>query len=144
MRYFVLIFLSLFLANTYGQKFALLDKSLAQPVVYTDQVTQTGKLNGFFPVENKSLPQFLKALGEISQKLSTHGPLGEVKQYQIGCIKFTGLTISVASGDRLDYVITSTCANVRKSMHLSDAKLSNENNAFFINTLIKYINSSRK
>ena len=144
MRYFLLVFLSLALSNSKGQKFALLDKRLAQPVIYTDHVSQTDKFNGFFPIEKNLLPQFLNALEEISQKLATKGPIGKAKQYQIGCTKFTGLTISLASGDRLDYVITSSCGDIKVSMHLSDAKISNENNAFFINTLIKYIKSSGK
>ena len=144
MRYFLLVFLSLALSNSKGQKFALLDKRLAQPVIYTDHVSQTDKFNGFFPIEKNLLPQFLNALEEISQKLATKGPIGKAKQYQIGCTKFTGLTISLASGDRLDYVITSSCGDIKVSMHLSDAKISNENNAFFINTLVKYIKSSGK
>ena len=144
MRYFLLIFFSLFLVSTQAQKYALLDKRLAQPIRYTDHVTQTDKFNGFFPVETAQIPRFLKALEEISQKLSTKGPLGDAKQYQIGCTKFTGITVSLAAGDRLDYVITSNCGDIKVSMHLSDAKISNANNAFFINTWIKYINSSGK
>lgn len=144
MRYFLLIFFALFIGSSYGQKFALLDKRIAQPIIYTDHVTQIDKFNGFFPVEKKQLPMFLKALGEISKKLSTQGPIGEAKQYQIGCTKFTGLTITLAKGDRLDYVITSNCGDIKISMHLSDAKISNANNAFFINTWIKYIKNSGK
>lgn len=144
MRYFLLIFFSLLLISGKAQKYTLLDKRLAQPITYTDRVTQTDKFNGLFPVETKFLPEFLNALEEISQKLATHGSMGTARQYQIGCTKFTGLTISLASGDRLDYVITSTCGDVKISMHLSDAKISNANNAFFINTWIKYIKSSGK
>ena len=52
--------------------------------------------------------------------------------------------IMLAAGERIDYVITSTCDNVKISMHLSDAKLSNESNAFFIKTWIKYIETAKK
>ncbi len=144
MKFFLLIFFALFISSSYGQKFALLDNRLAQPITYTDNVTQTDKFNGFFPVEKKLLPEFIKALEEISQKLSAHAPIGNAKQYQIGCTKFRGLTVSLASGDRLDYVITSNCGDIKISMHLSDAKISNANNAFFINTWIKYIKRSLK
>ncbi len=142
MRYFLLLFFSLLLINSQAQKFALLDKRLAQPITYTDHVRQTDKFNGFFPVEKKFLPQFLTALEEISKKLTTPGPIGNARQYKIGCTKFTGLTVSLASGDRLDYIITSDCRDIKISMHLSDAKISNANNAFFINTWIKYIKNS--
>ncbi|MEP7250950.1 MAG: hypothetical protein ABI683_01180 [Ginsengibacter sp.] len=144
MKYFLLILSSFFIFSVQAQKFALLDKRLAQPIKYTDHVTQTDKFDGFFPVEKKSLTQFLTALEEISKKLETKGPLGTVKQYKIGCTKFTGLTVSLASGARLDYVITSECGDIKVSMHLSNAKISNANNAFFINTWIKYIKSSMK
>ncbi|MEO6220599.1 MAG: hypothetical protein ABIO81_09240 [Ginsengibacter sp.] len=144
MRYFLLVAFSLLLVGVKAQKYALLDKRLAQPVTYTDRVTQTDKFNGLFPVEKKQLPKFIIALQEISKKLSTPGLLGDAKQYQIGCTKFTGLTITLATGDRLDYVITSNCGDIIINMHLSDAKSSNAINAFFIDTWIKYIKSSAK
>ena len=144
MKFFLLLFFALFLSTSHGQKFVLLDTKLAQPVTYSDHVTQTDKFNGIFPVEKKLLPEFMKALEEISQKLSSHEPIGNAKQYQIGCTKFKGLTVSLASGDRLDYVITSSCGGIKISMHLSDAKSGNAINAFFINTWIKYIKSSGK
>ncbi len=145
MKYFLFIFFAAFLSvSSNGQKFALLDTKLAQPITYSDHVTQTDKFNGIFPVEKKLLPEFTKVLEEISQKLSSHGPMGNAKQYQIGCAKFTGLTVSLASGGRLDYVITSSCGGIKIRMHLSDAKSGNAINAFFINTWIKYIKSSGK
>lgn len=144
MRYFLILVFSLFLISAKAQKYALLDERLANPVAYADHVTQTDKFNGLFPVEKKLLPQFIKALQEISKKLTTDGPMGYAKQYQIGCTKFKGLTVSSASGDRLDYVITSNCDNLSIAMHLSDAKSSNAANAFFINTWIKYITSKGK
>lgn len=144
MKYFLLAFSSLFFISVQAQKFALLDKRLAQPIKYTDAVTQKDKLDGFFPVETKSLPEFLSALEEISGKLESKAAMGTVKQYKIGCTKFTGLAVSLAAGERLDYVITSECSGIKVSMHLSDAKISNANNAFFINTWIKYIKSSIK
>ena len=144
MKCFLLVLSSLFIYSVQGQKFALLDKRLAQPIKYTEHVSQKDKFDGLFPVETKSLSQFLSALEEISDKLGIKGSLGKVKQYKIGCTKFTGLAVSLASGERLDYVITSECGDIKVSMHLSDAKISNANNAFFINTWIKYIKSSMK
>lgn len=128
--------------SAHAQKFALLDKNLASPITYSDHVTSADRYKKLFPVEKKYLPQFIKDLKEISKKLETKGPKGVAKQYEVGCTKFTGLTVSLASGDRLDYVITSDCDNLKISMHLCDAKFSNANNAFFINTWIKYIENS--
>ena len=141
MKYF-LLFPFLFAAATMNaQKFALLDKQLAEPVKYSNTITTADKVHELFPVEKKMLPHFIKALEEIEKKLSSKAPFGEVKQYEIGCINFRGLKVSLASEERMDYVITSTCDNIKISMHLSDAKLSNASNAFFIKTWIQYIQS---
>jgi len=137
----LLFFLFLVAAEARAQKYALLDQHIAEPVKYTNAVTSGDKFNDLFPVEKKLLPEFLKALEEIENKLSSTPPFGTIKEYEIGCIKFTGREIMLGAGERIDYVITSTCDNVRISMHLSDAKLSNKGNAFFIKTWIKYIES---
>ncbi len=138
MKFFLLLILMGSL-QVNAQKYALLDTHLAQPIAYTNTVTSADKFNGLFPVEKKMLPEFIKALEEIQNKLTSKGAFGEAKQYTIGCTKFTGLTVPLASGDRMDYVVTSTCNDVRISMHLCDAKRSNANNVFFIKTYIKYI-----
>jgi hypothetical protein len=109
--------------NIDAQKYALLDEKLAKPVRYTNTITPEDKFNGLFPVEKKILPDFIKILEEINDKLSSNGPLGKAKQYEIGCVKFKGIIVQLASGERLDYVITSNCDNVKIFMHLCDAQL---------------------
>ncbi|MEO6638337.1 MAG: hypothetical protein ABIN25_08675 [Ginsengibacter sp.] len=143
MKCFLLFIFTLLLVTAQAQKYALLDKSLATPIVYVEHVTSADKFKKLFPVEKKYLPQFIKALEEITKKLEAKGRIGTAKQYQVGCVHFTGLTVSLASGDRLDYVITADCDNLKISMHLCDAKYSNANNSFFINTFIKYVEDAR-
>ena len=145
MKFFLLFFILFGSVNCEAQKYALLDEHLAQPVIYSNTVTTTDKFNGFFPVEKKMLPQFINTLEEIESKLSSKGgPLGEAKQYEVGCAKFSGITVRLASEARLDYVLTSSCDNVKISMHLCDAKISNASNVYFIKTWIKYIQSYLK
>ena len=144
MKYFLLFIFSILMVNSKAQKYALLDKRLAQPITYTNRVTSADKFKGLFPVETKSLPRFTKALEEISKKLASFGRLGDANQYEIGCSKFTGLTVPLSTGDRLDYVITSDCGDIKISMHLSDSKIPNKKNAYFINAWIKYIKNSIK
>lgn len=142
MKQILLLFLLFSItAVTSAQKYVLLDQHIAEPVKYANAVTPADKFNDLFPVEKKQIPEFLKALKEIESKLSSPPPFGKIKEYEIGCIKFTGRVIMLAAGEKIDYVITSTCDDVRISMHLSDAKLSNKSNAFFIKTWIKYIES---
>ena len=144
MKYILLLFLLHSACVTSAQKYVLLDQHLAEPVKYSNTVTSADEFNDFFPVEKKHLPEFLKALHEIENKLSSKPPFGKIKDYEIGCVKFTGRVIMLAAGERIDYVLVSTCDNVRISMHLSDAKLGNESNAYFIKTWIKYIESNVK
>jgi hypothetical protein len=135
----LLIFFCFIATFTWAQKYVLLDQHMADPIQYSNTITSADNFNDRFPVEKKLVPEFLKALEEIENKLSSNPPFGKIKDYQIGCIKFTGRAIMLATGERIDYVIISTCENVRISMHLSDAKMSNKTNAFFIKTWIQYI-----
>ncbi|MGH2564156.1 MAG: hypothetical protein ACRDE5_06570 [Ginsengibacter sp.] len=141
MKYTFLLFLLFSFVVTSAQKYALFDQRITEPAKYTNRVTPSDKFNRLFPVEQKQIPEFLKVLEEIETKLSSKPPFGKIKDYQIGCIKFIGRSTTVAGGERIDYVVTSTCDDVKISMHLSDAKLGNESNAFFIKTWIKYIKS---
>jgi hypothetical protein len=142
MKYFLILALLLFSSVINAQKFALLDEHFAEPVKYADQVTSSDKYNGFFPVEKKMLPQFIKALEDINIQLSSKDE--KVKEYEVGCLKFKGRLISLASGPRTDYILTFTCDNSKITMHLCDAKVSNASNAFFIQTWLKYIKSYMK
>ena len=144
MKFFLLFFIVIVSVNCKAQKYALLDQHIAQPVTYTNHVTPSDKFNGLFPVETKMLVPFINTLQEIENKLASKGPLGEAKQYQLGCTKFAGIIVRLASQDRMDYVLTSTCDNVKISMHLCDAKISNSSNVYFIKTWIKYIQSYMK
>ncbi|MEP6926178.1 MAG: hypothetical protein ABI834_01015 [Ginsengibacter sp.] len=144
MKYFLLFFILIGSVVCKAQKYALLDKNMAQPVTYTNSVSSTDKYNGFFPVEKKMLTKFITVLKEIETKLSSKNTSGEVKQYETGCTKFAGLAVRLASETRMDYVITSTCDNVKISMHLCDAKVSNASNDYFVKTWIKYIQSYLK
>ena len=144
MKSLLLFFILAGSANCNAQKYALLDEHLGQPVTYTDKVTTNDKFHDLFPVEKKLLPQFIKVLEEIQNKLSSKGAFGEAKKFEVGCAKFTGLNVRLAKEERLDYVLTSTCDNVKISMHLCDAKISNASNLYFIKTWIKYIQSNLK
>ncbi|MEP6950875.1 MAG: hypothetical protein ABI863_16435 [Ginsengibacter sp.] len=144
MKFFLLFFILFLSVNCNAQKYALLDQHLVQPVTYSNKVTSADKFNDLFPVEKQMMRQFIDALQAIENKLSTKGPFDKAKQYEAGCAKFTGINVRLASEERLDYVLTSSCDNVKISMHLCDAKISNASNIYFIKTWIKYIQSYLK
>jgi hypothetical protein len=144
MKYIFLVLLFFSTVAVKAQKYALLDEHFTEPVKYANTVTSADKFHHLFPVEKKTLPAFIKILTQIEKKLSSNKPIERVEQYELGCVKFSGSLLSLASGQRVDYVITSTCDNVKVSMHLCNARNSNATNAFFINTWIKYIEENSK
>ena len=127
-----------------AQKYVLLDESISQPAVYTDHLSELNKYKKFFPIEVKDLPRFVSVLQQIVQRLKEKKLTNEVRNYTVGCAQFTGKAFPLASGERIDYVLTSTCDGKKVTMHLCDAKLSNANNAYFVETWIKYIQNNVK
>lgn len=142
MKPFLPVFLLLISAVCFSQKYVLIDKNMALPLSYTNTVTVQNNHNNLFPVEKKLLPQFIAEVEKIGILLSDKKkPKPESIDLNIGQTRFVGLKVSLSAEERLDVVITTDCEGTKINMHLSDAKLSNANNAFFINTWIKYIKS---
>jgi hypothetical protein len=114
------------------------------PAKYSNTFTTLDRKIGYFPVEKKTLNAFILALKEISKEVSSKSRLKSVKQYQIGCVKFEGQLIPLDKGDKLNYMLTSTCAGTITQLHLVDLKIGKESNLYFINTWIKYIQATLK
>ena len=144
MKYFftlVFVFLA-FMTN--AQKYVLLDETISQPIIYTNHLNQMEKYKKYFPVEVKDLRQFLEVLQKIAHRLTENSLTIPAKDYNVGCAHFKGRVFPLTSGERIDYILTSNCENIKIVMHLCDAKLTNANNAYFVNTWIKYIRQNIK
>ena len=124
------------------KKYALLDKSMMKPVTYTTHYTTLDKNEGLFPIEKKHLNEFVKVLEIIAADLENPNRLKQARQFKIGCINFNGKLLALDRGDKLDYVISSTCAGFDVKVHLCDFNLTPENNLYFVKTWIKYIKAS--
>lgn len=144
MKYILVLVIICSSFQGHAQKYILLDKAISQPAFYSNTILVSEKYKGFFPIEKKDISKFLNALEEIVQRLSSKKITGKAKNYKFGCTELNGVAFPLASGERLDYVLTSTCENLPITMHLCDAKLSNEDNAYYINTWIKYIKRAQK
>lgn len=144
MKYFFILVLICTAFITKAQKYMLLDETISQPVVYTNHLSDMEQYKKFFPVEVKYLPQFLEVLQKIVNRLDEMSVTGNIKNYQVGCAQFSGRVFPLASGERIDYILTSDCESIKVVMHLCDAKLTNANNAYFVKTWIKYIRSNIK
>ena len=145
MKYFFILAFIGFSFITKAQKYVLLDEAISQPAIYTNHLGELGKYKNFFPVQVKDLPRFLEVLQQIVNRLNDNNKLTDtVKGYRVGCVLFSGRVFPLASGERIDYILTFDCEGIKKTMHLCDAKLTNSNNAYFVKTWIKYIRSNIK
>jgi hypothetical protein len=144
MKYIFILVLLCTASATKAQKYILLDEAIAQPAIYTNHLSELEKHKKFFPVEVAHLPDFLEALQKIVNRLDKKNATGTVKNYEAGCAQFTGRIFPLASGEKIEYILTSNCEGIKVTMHLCDAKLTNANNAYFVKTWIKYIKSNIK
>lgn len=142
MKYFLL--LGLLLVTTIGisQKYVLIDKKLLKPVEYTDNVTLAHSYRGYFAVEKSQVKQIIAEVEKIAQKLKNTSGLEDSFNYKVGNTSFTGLRIPLAKEERYDVVLSTDCGQVKSLMHLSDAKISNATNVYYINTWLKYLKNN--
>ena len=84
--------------------------------------------------------EFVGAIEKIAKQLTNAKKVKPQDfRFALGTITFTGLKIGLKDEDRLDVVLSTNVGAVKCTMHLCDAKISNINNAFFVNTWAKYI-----
>ena len=144
MKYFFILILICLACITKAQKYVLLDETISRPAIYTNHLSELDKYKKFFPVEVKYLPKFLEVLQKIENRLNEKIVTGTVSDFKVGCAEFSGRVFPLASGNRIDYILTSDCEGIKEVMHLCDAKLTNANNAYFVKAWLKYIRSNIK
>ena len=145
MKYFLPAFLILLTGFTYSQKYVLIDKSMAEPLSYTNTVTLQHSYKKLFAVERDKLPRFITEVEKILAMLTDKKKAKpESLEFYVGKTRFVGLKVPTSAEERLDVVLTTDCDGTKLYMHLSDSKISNANNVFFINTWLRYIKSYAK
>lgn len=145
MKYFLPVFLLLLTGFTYSQKYVLIDKTMAQPLTYTNKVTLEHSYKKMFAVERQQLPRFISEVEKILAMLTNKKKAKpESLEFYVGKTRFVGLKVPAKAEDRLDVVLSTDCDGTKLYMHLSDAKISNANNVFFINSWLRYIKSYAK
>ena len=134
------------MAYTIGtaQKYVLIDKKMLMPVMYTDIVTLAHNYKGYFAVEKSQIKQVIAEVEKIVQKLKAAVKIEDSFNYKVGNTSFIGLRIPLAKEERYDVVLSTDCGQVKSLMHLSDAKIPNATNAYYINTWLKYIRNNLK
>lgn len=145
MKFFLFIIFLGITGICFSQKYVLLDKTMAQPISYTNTVTAQHTFNDLFVVEKDKINQFITEIERIAAKLTDKkNALPDVINFNLGRTKFFGVRVRNSKENRLDVVLTTNCEGVKVMMHLCDPQISNASNAYFIKTWIKYIKSSIK
>jgi hypothetical protein len=130
---------SLFSFCCLSQKYVLLDTKMSMPVTYADDITVEQNYKGIFPVEITNIKKFLSEVEKLSKMLLANNTLPDAIDFAVGSTSFHGVKVYLKTEERIDVVITTNCDNSKITMHLADAKKSNANNAYHINTWLKYI-----
>ena len=144
MKYFLsLVFIFIAFLGA-AQKYVLIDKKMSMPVAYTDQVTLEHNYRGYFAVEKTNVKQVIAEVEKIAQKLKSGEKVDDSFNYKIGNTTFVGLRIPLAKDERYDIVLSTDCGQVKSFMHLSDAKMTNAINTYYIHTWLKYLKNNLK
>jgi hypothetical protein len=142
MKHFLLIFFTLLSTVCFAQKYALIDKQMSLPIIYANTLTVQDHYKGYFPIEKEKLNEFVTEIEKIAKLINDKkGPKPEALDFNVGHTTFHGLRVPLATEERMDIVLTTDYGALKTTMHLSDAKITNAQNAFFINTWLKYLHS---
>ena len=97
MKYFLLIFFILINTSFSAQKYALVDKQLSLPVIYSNTVTVQDNYKGYFPVEKNRLNEFVTEVEKIGKLLNDpKKPKPETIDFKVGSTTFHGLRVPIS------------------------------------------------
>lgn len=145
-------FILLISINTIGQqktdkateppkKYIIADRKLKAPIQFAENITKEQLNQGYFAVDKQNIEPLITKLDSLSARLR------DVKREKYDedsiVIGSTVLGIKVVKrsfGDRLNVSLnTYTGNNYNKSFYIVDATLTNNDNARYLNRLIKYL-----
>ena len=126
------------------QRYLMIDRRLKIPIKITDSITEEQLKKGFFVVEKRNVDTLIAKLDSISKRL--RNVVRENYDEDKLIIGTTILSIKVVKqsfADRLNVGIsTDTGHGHNHSIYIVDAKLTNNDNARYLNRLIKYIHKA--
>jgi hypothetical protein len=110
------------------QRYALIDRKLKTPIQLTDTITKAQMDKGFFVVEKKNIDTLIgiEKYNEV--------------QWSAGRTSLTITAIRRSVADRLNVALsTDTGEGHKYKVYIVDGALTNNDNARYLNRLIKYI-----
>jgi hypothetical protein len=131
--------------QSFGQKWALLDRNRKLPILYTDSVTAEQLSKGFFPIEKTCIDSFTTALESIYERLekNTKSKLDNIT-YPICTLMFEMNITHFAYGDRYNIIITSNTSPIQTKWRIVKDSEPNRVNANRVELLIKYLKNNKE
>lgn len=126
------------------QRYALIDRKLKVPLQLSDSITKAQMDKGFFVVERKNIDTLIGKLEELQARLKRVEieKYNEV-QWSAGTTILTITAIRKSVADRLNVALSTDIGEGHKyKVYIVDGALTNNDNAKYLNRLIKYINKA--
>jgi hypothetical protein len=127
-----------------SQHYALIDKKLKLPILYTDSVTVEQISSGWFPIENKHIDTLVADLYYLKDMLDVR-QRSKMKSFELRASNSVIHTdrVPFAYGDRYNARMSAQCGEVTASMLLTTPGESNKTNLKSIMRLLSYLKSNR-
>lgn len=123
------------------QRYALIDRKLKVPLQQVDTITKAQMDKGFFLVEKANIDTLIGKLKELSARLRRV----EIEKYNevqwtAGKTLLTITAVRRSVADRLNVALsTDTGEGHKYKVYIVDGALTNNDNARYLNRLVKYI-----
>jgi len=123
------------------QRYIIIDRKLKAPIKIADSITKEQLKKGFFAVEKQNVGMLMVKLDSISKRLrNVVREKYDEDKLVIGTTVLSIRVVKQSFADRLNVGIsTDTGHGHNHSIYIVDAKLTNNDNARYLNRLIKYI-----
>ena len=123
------------------KKYAIVDRKLKTPIQLADNITKEQLSNGYFAVEKQNISPLISKLDSLSARLrNVVREKYDEDSLIIGTTVLSIRVVKLSFGDRLNVSLSTDSGNsYNKSFYIVDAKLTNNDNARYLNKLIKYL-----
>ena len=144
MKYLLLLFVLIPTLGKTQTKYALIDKKLKLPILYTDSLTVEQISNGFFPLENKNVDTLIANLIYLHEMLDKR-QRAKMQSFELrqASSVFTVNRVPYAYGDRYNSKAITKVDELTASLNIIDSELSNKKNKEWIDKLINYLKSNQ-
>jgi hypothetical protein len=142
---YLLFGLFLIPALAFGQsRYALIDKNMRQPILYTDSVTVEQITKGYFPVENKNVDTLIANLVYLRTMLSKR-QRAKMSSFELHASNsvITTMRVPYAYGDRYESIAQSSAGEVKATITLINSKDKNTKSLDHIDALLAYLKSNQ-